>query len=114
MKTLQKNNIIKRKHKHLLNTARTLKFQTNLPKRFLKKYILTTTHIINKLPVKKLNWKTPYKILLHKTPLYNKLKTINCLYFITAINNKYKLKSRTKKYILLNYPFKQKNTNYII
>ncbi|KAK9714485.1 hypothetical protein RND81_06G097900 [Saponaria officinalis] len=43
---------VERKHRHLLETARSLRFHANLPIKFWGKCILTATYLINKMPTK--------------------------------------------------------------
>ncbi|XP_071728320.1 uncharacterized protein [Rutidosis leptorrhynchoides] len=57
------NGIVERKHKHLLDTARALKFHAQLPNSFWGDYVLSATYLINKMPMENLDWKTPYEIL---------------------------------------------------
>lgn len=53
----QQNGRAERKHRHLLEVSRALRFQANVPKTFWGECILTTTYLINKLPIKALSWK---------------------------------------------------------
>lgn len=64
--TPQQNDIVERKHKHLLQGSRALMFQSGLPIKFLGDSILTVTFIINRLPSTILNWKFPYELLYDK------------------------------------------------
>ncbi|KAL2247193.1 UNVERIFIED_CONTAM: Retrovirus-related Pol polyprotein from transposon RE1 [Sesamum indicum] len=83
--TPQQNGVVERKHKHLLQVARALMFESHLPRQFWADSILTATFIINRLPSPILNWKSPYE-LLHKTILsYHFLKTYGCLCYATNV-----------------------------
>jgi len=64
----QQNGIIERKHRHILEIARALRFQAALPIHFWGDCVMTATHIINRLPTPVLRHKTPYEVLLNKIP----------------------------------------------
>lgn len=48
--TLQQNSVIEHKHRHLLDVARALRFQTNLSPSFYDECVFTAAYIINILP----------------------------------------------------------------
>jgi IS30 family transposase len=66
--TLQQNGVVERKHRHLLNVGRALRFQANLPLRFRGESLLSTTYLINRLPTTVLNHKSPYELLYGNHP----------------------------------------------
>lgn len=53
--TPKQNGVAKKKHKKLLQVARPLMFQSNLPKYYSGESNLTATHIINLTPSRILN-----------------------------------------------------------
>jgi len=85
VKTPQQNGVAERKHRHLLDTARALRFHANLPKIFWSECILAATHIINMLPMSILNWQSPFELLHGIAPEYTTLRTISCLCFATNV-----------------------------
>ncbi|KAL2892553.1 Retrovirus-related Pol polyprotein from transposon TNT 1-94 [Bienertia sinuspersici] len=105
----QQNGRVERKHKHLLEMSRALRFQAHLPKRFWGECILTATHLINKLPTKVLGWKSPYEIMIHKEPSYDNLRVFGSLCFAHNANKqKDKFDERARTCIFIGYPNGQK------
>lgn len=95
--TPQQNGNVERKHQNLLNVARALKFQSNLPNSFWGDFVLTATHIINLLPVKSLDFKTPFKMLYITPPIYSHLKCFGCLCYVTKLHVTDKFESKAIK-----------------
>ncbi|XP_010463092.1 PREDICTED: uncharacterized protein LOC104743742 [Camelina sativa] len=60
--TPQQNGRVERKHLHLLNVARSLLFQAQLPTKFWVEAVLNAAHVINLTPTKLLHNKCPHEI----------------------------------------------------
>ena len=107
--TPQQNGVVERKHKYLLETARALLFESKLPLRYWGECVLTATYIINRLPTKLLQNKSPYEILYLKQPTYSHLKSFGCLCFpIVLKTHKDKFEPRTIPHVFVGYPFNTK------
>lgn len=61
--TPQQNGVVERKHRHLLETAMSLSFQSKLPAHYWGECILCACYLINRMPLKSINNMTPYQIL---------------------------------------------------
>lgn len=59
----QQNGVVERKHRHLLEMARSLFFQSNVPINFLGECLQTVVHLINKMLLLVLKGKSPYEML---------------------------------------------------
>ncbi|GJR46884.1 retrovirus-related pol polyprotein from transposon TNT 1-94, partial [Tanacetum coccineum] len=107
--TPQQNGVVERKHRHLLDTARALQLHANLPNKFWGDCILAATYLINKMPMKILDWKSPYEILHKTAPSYENLRTIGCLCYAAVTKpHKDKFEPRGNRCVLIGYPPRQK------
>lgn len=101
----QQNARAERKHRHVLEVARTLRFQSGLSLHHWGDCVLAAVYIINRLPSSVLKFKTPYETLFHEEPSYNELKAFGCLAF--AYNHsptKDKFSPRGIPCVFLGYP----------
>jgi hypothetical protein len=107
--TPQQNGRVERKHRHILNVARALRFQGNLPIKFWGECILTAGYLINRTPSTILNGKTPYEMLHGQQPDYEHLRIIGSLCFAhNQRRNGDKFASRSKKCVFMGYPYGKK------
>ncbi|KAD2804249.1 hypothetical protein E3N88_37626 [Mikania micrantha] len=103
--TPQQNGVVERKHRHVLEMARAIRFEANLPIKFWGECILTATYIINRIPSNVLNNKTPYEILLEKPPDYDHMRVFGCLAYYWNYDTKGdKFEPRGRPGVFLGYP----------
>ncbi|KAI3817353.1 hypothetical protein L1987_11143 [Smallanthus sonchifolius] len=103
--TPQQNGVVERKHRHLLETTRALRFEENLPKKFWGECVMTTAFIINRLPSKTIDNKTPFEIVFQQKPDYEYMKVFGCLaYFRNTDTKEDKFELRGRPGVFLGYP----------
>ncbi|KAL5851107.1 hypothetical protein ACOSQ3_006225 [Xanthoceras sorbifolium] len=112
--TPQQNGVAERKNKHLLEVARSLLFTSNVPKHYWGEAVLTATYLINRMPSRVLNFKTPISLLLQAFPNTRIISTVPLKIFGCSAyvhihhHHRGKLDPRSIKCILLGYSTNQK------
>lgn len=107
--TPQHNGLVERKHRILLNIARSLRFHSCVPLSFWGDCLLTTVYILNRTPSLLLNGLTPYEMLFQTPPDFHKLKVFGCLcYAIVVPHPTDKFAPCAIKGVFVGYPFATK------
>ncbi|KAL2897026.1 Retrovirus-related Pol polyprotein from transposon RE1 [Bienertia sinuspersici] len=103
--TPQQNGVVERKHKHLLETARALQFQSKLPISYWGGCLNCAVHLVNRMPLKCLNFISPNEKLFGQSPNYSNLRAFGCLCFVsTSKVSRTKLDHRADDCVFLGYP----------
>ena len=107
--TPQQNGRVERKHRHILNVARALRFQANLPIEFWGECVLTAAYLINRTPSMVLKGMTPYERIYSEKPRYDHVKVFGSLCYAHDQSHKGdKFASRSRRCVLVGYPYGKK------
>ncbi|XP_075087880.1 uncharacterized protein LOC142169851 [Nicotiana tabacum] len=90
--TPPQNRVVERKHKHILEVTRALRFQAGLPLRFWGICIFNVVYLINRIPSPVLGNKSPFEIFFGRQPNLAHLRFIGSLCYATitgAIGDKF-------------------------
>ena len=101
--TPQQNGVVERKHRHILEVARALRFQGSIPIKFWGECVLAAVYLINRMPTSVLQGRSPYEVF-HKTkPQLDHLRTIGCLCYATKAVKEDKFSSRVDQCVMMGY-----------
>ncbi|XP_019248462.1 PREDICTED: uncharacterized protein LOC109227720 [Nicotiana attenuata] len=102
------NGTVERKHRHILEVARALLFQSSVLMRFWGDCVRKATYLINKLPIRVLQGKCPYEILHNKPAKIEHLRVFGCLCFASNLPGGDKFSPRARKSVIIGYYETQK------
>lgn len=100
----QSNGISERVNRTLIEMARCLLIQANLPVTFWSEAAMTACHIRNRSPCRSLEtFKTPYEIMFGTKPCVSYFKIFGQKAYILNKNHKRKFDVRSKEHIFVGY-----------
>lgn len=107
-RTPQQNGIAERRNKTIVEVARTMLIQGDVPKMFWRETVSTVVYTLNRVLVKKGNDKTPYEIWHGKTPNVIYFKVFGSRCFIKRDDFAGKFDAKSDEGIFLGYSTKSK------
>ncbi|CAH9098391.1 unnamed protein product [Cuscuta epithymum] len=107
--TSQQNGVAERKNRHLMEVARTMMFQSNVPKRFWGDAVLASCYLINRIPTRILQDSSPFEVLNRTKPSIDHLRVFGCVCFVYIPGEqRNKLEAKSIRCIFLGYSTTQK------
>jgi len=102
--TPEQNGVAERKNRHLLEVARSLMFTMNVPKFLWGEALKTATYLINRMPLRVLDNKSPAELLLNSNEFVVSPKVFGCVCFVHDYRNDIrKLDPRAVKCVFVDY-----------
>lgn len=102
--TSQQNDIVERKHRHIVRLGLILLARSYIPFTFWTESFATVVYLINILPTPVLANQSPFEKLFHKSPSYSLLRVFGCLCFPHVRDfNKHKFDYRSTPCVFLGY-----------
>lgn len=107
--TPQQNGIAERKHRHLVETARSFLLSADVPSVFWGEALLTAAHVINRIPTSHNSGLSPFEKLHGHAPDYSSLRVFGCTCFVLRPHvERNKLSPRSALCVFLGYGIGQK------
>ncbi|KAM1069966.1 hypothetical protein ACFX15_001756 [Malus domestica] len=106
--TPEQNGCAERKHRHIVETVRTLLVASNVPHLYWVEAFSTAVYLINRLPISGLST-SPWELLFFKPPDYSRLKVFGCRCFpwLKPYTHS-KLEAKSKSCVFLGYSLQHK------
>lgn len=106
--TSQQNGVEERMHRHILDVARTLTFNVNVPKSYWADTVLTAVSLISHMPSSILVHKSPFSLLSPSISPFNLTpRVFGCVAFVHCLGLD-KFSPRSVKCVFSGYSYIQK------
>ncbi|PKU69741.1 Retrovirus-related Pol polyprotein from transposon TNT 1-94 [Dendrobium catenatum] len=102
--TPEQNGLAERKHRHIIETTRSLLFTADVPYKFWPDATITSVYLINHMPSPTTSNKSPFELLYNHHPDYSHLRTFGCACYPlipSALRNK--LQPKAHSCVFLGY-----------
>ncbi|KAK1260381.1 hypothetical protein QJS04_geneDACA002146 [Acorus gramineus] len=100
----QQNGVAERKHRHILETTRSLLLSASVPVQFWGEAVLTSVYLINRTPSSITAGISPFQRLYHNPPDYSRLRVFGCTCFVLLPPlERTKLSPRSTMCVFLGY-----------
>ena len=102
--TPAQNGVAERKHRHIVETARSLLLSASVPSIFWGEAVLTAVHLINRIPTALTAGISPYERLFGSAPDYSSLRVFGSTCFVLRPEaERNKLSARSAACVFLGY-----------
>ncbi|XP_019251086.1 PREDICTED: uncharacterized protein LOC109230004 [Nicotiana attenuata] len=101
--TPQQNGVVEKRHRHVLETARAIRFQGNLLVSFWGACVDAVVYIINRIPSTVLGNKSPFELFYGRQPALSHMRIIGCLSFVARLPRGDKFAARSIRSVFLGY-----------
>jgi hypothetical protein len=102
--TPEQNGVAERKHRHIVETARSLLLCTFVPSEFWGEAVLTAVSLINTIPSSHSSGLSPFEKLYWYVPNFSSFRVSGCTYFVLRPHiERSKLSSRSAICVFLGY-----------
>ncbi|GJS65006.1 putative ribonuclease H-like domain-containing protein [Tanacetum coccineum] len=103
-RTPQQNGVAERKNRTLIEAARTMLADSLLPIQFWAEAVHTACYVLNRVLVTKPQMKTPYELLMGKSPNISFMKPFGCpLTILNTMDHLSKFEGKSEEGYLLGY-----------
>lgn len=101
---LNKMGVAERKHRHIIETTRTLLATASVPYKYWPDAVATATYLINRLPSQTTNKVSPFELLHNRKPQYDHLKVFGSECFpLIPPQLRHKLQPKAHPHVFLGY-----------
>ncbi|CAN0877143.1 Retrovirus-related Pol polyprotein from transposon TNT 1-94 [Linum grandiflorum] len=100
----QQNELVERKHRHVLELVRAILFHSQVPARFWVEAVHTVVYLINRQITQVLQQRSPYHVLYSKLPNYGWLRVFGCVcYVLLPSRERNKLTPKAIRCVFVGY-----------